>query len=516
MSGICVNEDNAHFYANHPEEDMTAEGVDALVDYYAQFPDLAALMFCTNVQTALFNSQSWERLYDGYDPELGRDQPVLDWIKERPGGDPELDRELTLGSQGRYWIHNLWLLEHNGVDHPERWLARCREQGIEGWLSMRMNDVHYNANEDAFWHCSLWRERPDLWRVPYDESAEGRGFDYLHPEVREHHLTLIRELLERYDLYGLELDWIRTPPHFAAGGEEEGRGVLTDFVAEVRELADAAAQRLGHPVQVGARVPTRRESGVRMGMDGLTWAREGLVDQLVLSSYLSVIEFDMPVAEWKRELADLPVTLVAQFSTSCFPFPAARQHGLEGLADSTVEYLRGAAAAAFYQGADRVYLFNHCYYEADFARRDKLRRILESIGSPESLAGKVRQHAISYPEITAKNEPDYAVLPVSLADTSQATLEVMVGPAPDMKRAALVLGFDREQDNPLPQDLTVRVNGASCRYFEAGAPAGIPAIAQPRYTFLLPTEAHDEGRYTVEVSCANRMGSIVWCEVYVA
>ena len=44
MSGICINEDIAHFYANHPEEDMTPGGCDALVDFYAQFDDVAAIL----------------------------------------------------------------------------------------------------------------------------------------------------------------------------------------------------------------------------------------------------------------------------------------------------------------------------------------------------------------------------------------------------------------------------------------------------------------------------------------
>ncbi len=74
MPAICVNEDNAHFYATHPSEDMTPAGVRALVDYYARFPGVSALFFCANVQRALFASHAWERLYDGYNPEAGPDQ----------------------------------------------------------------------------------------------------------------------------------------------------------------------------------------------------------------------------------------------------------------------------------------------------------------------------------------------------------------------------------------------------------------------------------------------------------
>ena len=511
LTGICLNEDIAHFYANHPEADMTAEGCDALVDYYAQFADLTALMFCTNVQRALFSSRVWERVYDGYDPDAGPDQPVLQWLK-----DP-LDRELTLGSQGRCWIHNLQLLERRGVDHLERWLARSRHRGIEGWLSVRMNDLHFNHIPDAFWHAALWRQRPDLWVVP-GGTGSGRAYDYSHPEVRDHHLSLIRELLARYDLFGIELDWIRTPPYFPPGTERERRQVLTDFTAEVRDLANAAGARLGHPVKVGARIPTRMQSGRGMGLDGLAWAREGLVDQLVLSSLAGVIEFDMPVLEWKRTLGDLPVGVVAQFGTCSYSFPGGVERGPDAQVQSTPEYLRGAAASAFGQGADRVYLFNHCYFESEVGRRDRLRQILETIGSPQALAGRPRRHAVTYPEMTADDEPDFAALPVDLATNEHALFEVGVGAVPEVWWSAVVLGFDRELDSPGPQDLSVSVNGTVCRYIQVvppGEPPGdLPYIADPRLSFAIPAGVLHAGANRVEVGCSVDKGTIVWCEIY--
>ena len=514
MAGICINEDIAHFYANHPHEDMSREGCAALVDFYAQFPDVAALLFCVNVQRALFNSRSWERVYDGYDPDAGAAQPVLQWLEDR------VDRELTLGSQGRYWIHNLWLLEQRGVDHVECWLARCRQHDIEGWLSMRMNDLHFNDIPAAFWHCSFWRQRPDLWVVPHDETGSGRAFDYGHAEVRQHHMKLIRELLERYDLYGLELDWIRTMPYFAAGAEEQGRQILTDFIAEVRQLADAAAARLGHPVQIGARVPSCPEAGRALGLDGITWAREGLVDQLVLSSLVWVVEFDMPIAAWRRELGALPVSLAAQFGTSSIAFPAAQERGADAAVPATPEYMRGAAAAAFDQGADRVYLFNHCYFESEFARRERYCRILESIGSPAALAGKARRHALTYAEIAAPDESPRAALPAALRAGETTTLELNSGPIPDLEWAALVLGFDDRDKSPQPLDLEIQVNGARCSYLAVvspGEPPGdLPAMASPRMSFIIPSGTLKAGRNRVEIGCSQGAGTIVWCEIYCA
>ena len=74
MKTIYFNQDNHHFYGSHPAEDMTEEGVDRLVDFYAQGTQLAGLLFCVNVQRALFPSKTWERFWDGYDPEKGENQ----------------------------------------------------------------------------------------------------------------------------------------------------------------------------------------------------------------------------------------------------------------------------------------------------------------------------------------------------------------------------------------------------------------------------------------------------------
>lgn len=514
MPGICVNEDIAHFYANHPEDEMTAAGCDGLVDFYARFPGVTQLLFCANVQRALFDSRVWEPVYHGYDPEAGPDQPALRFLE-----DPA-DRELTLGSQGRYWIHNLWLLKERGVDHLTRWLTRCRQRGIEGWLSVRMNDGHFLHLPDAFWHPTVWRERPDLWIVPHDQTGGGRAWDYTHREVREHHLALIRELLERYDPCGLELDWIRGYPYFPAGTEAERGRYLTELTAEVRELATAAAARLGHPVKVGARVPTRIESGRLLGMDGLTWAREGLVDQLVLSSRVVGIEFDVPVDQWRRALGSLPVTLAVQFGTNTAAYPAARQHGAVALAQATPELLRGAAGAAFHAGADQVYLFNHCYYESEPGRRDWYCRILESIGSLQSLAGRPRRHAVTYPEISAPGEPDGAVLPARIGNGERARFALCVAPLPDLAWAAVVVGFERGRPSPTPREIEVRVNGQLCRYLAVVPPGepplDLPAMVDPRMTFLIPRGAVVLGSNTVEIACTRGEGEVVWCEIRVA
>ncbi|RMD73432.1 MAG: hypothetical protein D6820_18600, partial [Lentisphaerae bacterium] len=174
---LIINEDNAHFYISHPPQDMTEEGLTRLVQTYAASENLKAITFNVNVQRALFHSEVWEPLYHDYDPDGPPDQPALQWL-------PPHQRELRPGCHGRTWVHHLWLLHARGIDHFKVWLEACRRYGVEGWLSVRMNDCHHNDHKDAFWHPTLWRERPDLHRAPYrDEGWFEGAFDYGKPEV---------------------------------------------------------------------------------------------------------------------------------------------------------------------------------------------------------------------------------------------------------------------------------------------------------------------------------------------
>ena len=60
--------------------------------------------------------------------------------------------------------------------------------------------------------------------------------DYGHAEVREHYRLLIEELLDRYDMDGLELDFTRHYFYFGIGRELEGAKVLTEWVGDIRKI----------------------------------------------------------------------------------------------------------------------------------------------------------------------------------------------------------------------------------------------------------------------------------------
>ena len=125
-------------------------------------------------------------------------------------------------------------------------------------------------------HSTFWREHPEWWVVPYRFTDwYDRAMNYGQQEVRDHYMDLIREVCRRYDMDGLELDYMRFIRYFRLGHEREGAELMNAFVEEVRGLVGASAERLEHKIELGVRLPTRPQTALALGLDAIAWARQG-------------------------------------------------------------------------------------------------------------------------------------------------------------------------------------------------------------------------------------------------
>lgn len=447
---IFLNEDDAHFYSCHPTSDMTVEGLQNLVDYYVKDTQIGGLLFCTNLQKALYDSKVWEPLYADYDPDGGPDQPCLSKIK------PEI-RQILPGDHGRNWVHNLWVLNRqHGINHQQVWIDRCRHHGIEGWLTMRMNDSHglkefaQNAQgikSSQSWimlaPSKHWQQNPQLRRAPWrwERSWEG-SFDYALQEVRDHHMALITEISQRFDMDGLELDWMRWGLMFAPGGEAAGRDILTQFVREVRAKLDQTQERVGHPVRLGVRIPCEPQEALANGYDVPRWVREGLVDQVVLSSFFGQANLDIPIELWRLILGER-VRLLAHAAGVVNAYPEA------GVIVEHLDHQYGSAASALQRGADGIYLFNECYTES--TRPDELKSMLQHQGSLDTIDKVTRRYPVTFACHRAPGDVQRTLLPIPLTPPSigrdmgrmehNITLRIHIGRRPCSGTATLLLAF---------------------------------------------------------------------------
>jgi len=437
----------------------------------------------------------------GYDPDGPDDQPFLAGIGTSDNTDVTSWRRLVDG---------MLALHRQGIDYPARVIARCRHHGIQPWISLRMNDVHCQDLEKHPIHSDFWRTNPQLRRQGY-EGTYSRALDYGRPEVRAHSMKLIDETLDRYDIDGLELDFMREPYLFSRGKEEEGRAILTAWLAEVRERTRKAAARRGHPIRLGIRTPSRPEVAVLFGLEPVEWARRGLVDLIVVAPRWATTEFAMPIREWRRLLDGTGVTLLGALEVLVRPYRAADQRGV------APEEAIAAAAQVLHDGADGVYLFN--YFPDGSATgnasgwwsSDVYRDMLRAMAAPAELVKRPRRHVVTFSDV---NHPDgnegwgkagRTQLP---ATGPEVVLTLPTGPRPPADwQAELTLRLD-----PVPaKPPAVLVNGAAAVAAVAGAAGGGPAGIR---SALPVTSLRDDDANEITVTAADGTPlRVLWADI---
>lgn len=440
LRGLFFNQDSTDFFYSRSKEQMTGADVDAFVDRLAGL-DISALLVNTNAQRTNYASEVWEPFWKGYDPAGPDDQPVL----------RHLPADRIPGT--RRLLDNMIALAAAGVDYPARMLERCRQRGIQGWISLRMNDLHDVDLPDSPLLSTFWKSHPQFRRVPHRfQGWPDRALDYAHAEVRDHYLALIEESLARFDPDGLELDFLRFGYHFRIGHEREGGRILTGWLGQVRDRVRDWGRRRGHEISLGVRVAADPIASRELGMDAVTWAREGLCDLIVPTPFWTTCDFDLPMELWRDLLAGSDTALGGGLECRYQPSPAAPARMV------TPEEARGAAVHVWSGGADVLYLFN--YFESmHFGgawTAEQYDRTLRAMGSLEGLVKLPRTHVVTFRDTPAPGVPVAHALP---AQGPLCAFRLQTGPRPASGAAEVVLGLEVPEGGAAPH---VRVNGHLC------------------------------------------------------
>ncbi len=413
---VVFNQDNTHFILDAKEK---RKGREDFIRYFDTVCRGAVTHFfmCPNSMRSNLDTKSiepiWEALKeDGVRPEWG---------------------------EAAKWLHD------NGVDQYAIWTARAREKGVSPWLTMRMNDIHSASDPKRGMHCRFWREHPEYKVVPNYEGPTWscHALDYSHEAVRARALSYVRELLERYDVDGLECDWLRFPWHLTRGREREKSHVLTEFMREVRKIADAASARRGRRILVGARVASNRDAALLLGTDAEQWAKDGSIDWLVPCNFFTSADFDLDYADWARRIsaANSGVLVVPGIDTG-----VAKAVGAGGGRQYlTLAEYRGWCASMYAQKAPGVYLFN--LFQFDPASHDQYK-------NDSSIWDAVLDGGLSPAAVSAAPSLAY---PVSFCDclptgpfglqTNKSVgegveIRIRVGRPPESGEVAVLLAFD--------------------------------------------------------------------------
>jgi hypothetical protein len=350
---------------------------------------------------------------------------VLEWPGEADGFQFEDD-----SSRWRY--ENAKKLADMGCNPPKLISDACRHRNLEVFVSMRMNDIH-----DAFMPSerpTFKRENPQ-WLLPQlrdgfpgmhavdvpglerykgwpgiKERRLATSLNYALPEVRQLKLDVIRELIENYDFDGIELDWSRHNNHFAPGTEWDNRHILTEFHREVRNIAEAAASKWGHPVLVFSRVPETMHGCSVGGYDVAAWMRDEIVDGLILGDMVINVSY-------LQQFRD-----ISPRKTLLYPSVYGYGMGYSLWDDATI---RGVAANMWMRGADGLATYN-LYPMGNFRKK-----VLQQFGDPKTLEGTSKRYLspqrsrMGYTRFSRHNCPA-APLPAYLNMPAPATQKPMV------------------------------------------------------------------------------------------
>lgn len=339
---------------------------------------------------------------------------------------------------------------YNGqkIDIFAEWIEKCREVGIRPWLTLRMNDCH-DPDEAAS------QLRGDLFYTAEENGwtiGEAYGYyryclNYAVPEVRQIMLDYTKEQLLRYDVDGLELDFMREIYCFDYKNADTNEivGIMNGYIRDTAAIVKEAEAKWGHEIELSARLMRDPDQCCAYGFDPLTWCGEGLVDSITVTPRFSSNDSAMPIAEWKARCKGVEIragveTLVNTQSKGCC---------------ASAEVVRGYGAQYLTAGADGLYLFNYMTSPPGVGAREK--EVYDTCGSLDEILKHPRRHVVTYQDTCPDGWEPYDPLPLKVKANDAATLAVETGYIPDGAAVTVYLGLEKELTDEAA--LTVSING---------------------------------------------------------
>ena len=309
--------------------------------------------------------------------------------------------EVFLADYGSFANNRMAKLVEQGTDPVELAIQACRKHGIEIIWTMRMNDIHDNWTAAFF---SQWKnEHPQFLmgtaadRSKYSDSDPRNVYsfaDFAHREVRDLTVEVIKDVLERYDVDGIDLDFLRHTCFFKETRlfepvTPEHLDMLTDMVAQIRTAVLTASKKKGKPILLTARVFPTLALNRHFGFDVERWVTSGHVDFIAVGGGYD--PFTMPAKDMidRGHAWGIPVYLCT--SASGMVQRGVSHSDLSG--GSTVAW-RATAANAWNAGADGIMTFNLFPQLPGSDATKNARAAWTEMCDPQALVGKDKLYCI--------------------------------------------------------------------------------------------------------------------------
>lgn len=482
---LVLNEDNDYYFkkdASFMTEAKLREHITELAGM-----KVTHLFLCPSGQRTSYDSKVWEPIWKG-----------LGCPNQSSKGQPTND----------IWCVNAKILFDQGIDPYKVWIDQCRKEGISPWLTPRMNDNHFAHITNYFRNTTFWETHQNLWRVPYSRPGWDSALDYSHQEVRDYTLKLIAELFERYDVDGMELDWMRMPKHLRDDRGLEDGHFLTEVTRKTREMARSWEKKRGHRILVSVRVPTHPDNAKGWGMDAVSWAKEGLVDVIVPCNFFNSSDFNIPYRLWVERTAGTGVRIIPGTDGAYSMGSKNKMSPME------MPTYYGWAESLYHKGARDFYLFNFFYKDYLGPR---FKPILENGFTPEAFEKECRRFIATWRDFTAPGMEKEDQLPRKIGGGQIAVIKIPMGACAKTGRTGVFVGLGGHDETTRTAFPTVKLNGVELKKpakSEKGSRGGMPLFLF-RYPAGLETLKEGEGVVEVSLPASVSTQNLIWCEIEV-
>ena len=305
----------------------------------------------------------------------------------------------------------MYNLYQQGIDYVPHLIERFHQQNQGFFASFRMNDCHHKSNPQGPLASEFWKKSQHmrLWDVEDAASYYNAALDYSYKEVRDRRFVSIKEVVEWYDVDGVELDFKRNNFTFPKGTGWQQRRLLTGLYRRVRRLLDRVGKTRGRKLKLITKIPAGEERRRACGMDVEAWLKQGLVDVIVISDhandlnldfvdirdlthkhgglFYNSLEADLQLSNRGRSNIWLPRTVT----------PPMHNDGVQDRSMTLVTRDRAYAQNCLAQGADGVYLFNFpCILFEQKPGSAEFRlltdQLLNELGSRKTLRGLAKEY----------------------------------------------------------------------------------------------------------------------------
>lgn len=369
--------------------------------------------------------------------------------------------------------YNLYM-EHN-TDIFAMAVEKISDAGMRPWMSFRMNDRHDHDQETSYLRSEFFYEaREKGYQLGDEYGFHNICMDFSEERVRQVYYDYIREMILKYDVFGVQLDFMRCMVCFDYLHDTDYQHYMTDFIRDIHAVVEEAEVKFGHEIKLMLRLGRSIEHNMVFGFDVKTIVQEKLVDALVPSPRWDYSDTSMPIEEWKA-LAGDDIAVFIGVEQNRYNTQVMDKLKLNSDVITTRDYVKGYSAGFFDQGADGVYFNN-------FFQLGSVGPSIWGLTRDEMTQG-VRRFTLTGQDLAPIGYESYQPLPVDLKSDGMS-ITVYMGEIRPTEKVSLLICMNKDKINDAEsngqQSLpTVKLNGvesASVRktdytdsFFEVGS-----------------------------------------------